>query len=113
YTQEALAKGEVLGCITTLSKPLRGCVAEPLGVMRYHALAHPDLLARCRLKSGKISVHKLLTLPAIIFNRKDAMQDRFLEKYFGLHNPSYPKYFVPALDAFERAIELGVGWGIV
>lgn len=113
YTHEALAKGEVAGCVTTLSRPMKGCVAEPLGVMRYQALAHPDLAQKVTLKSGRISTHRLLSRPAIIFNRKDSMHDRFLEKYLELKQPSYPKYFVPALDAFECAIEIGLGWGVV
>lgn len=113
HTHESLANGEVVGCVTTLARPMKGCVAEPLGVMRYQGLAHPDLIARCQLKSGRVSVHRLLGEPAIIFNRKDAMHDRFVQRHLGLRQPSYPKYFVPALDAFERAIELGMGWGVV
>ena len=113
HTHESLATGEVAGCVTTLSKPMKGCIAEPLGVMRYQGLAHPDLVQKVTLKSGRISTHRLLSRPAIIFNRKDAMHDRFLEKYLELKQPSYPKYFVPALDAFECAIEIGLGWGVV
>jgi len=113
HTHESLATGEVAGCVTTLPRPMKGCVSEPLGVMRYQGLAHPDLLQKVTSKSGRISTHELLSRPAIIFNRKDAMHDRFLEKYFELKQPSYPKYFVPALDAFECAIEIGLGWGVV
>ena len=67
----------------------------------------------CRTASGAVSVHKLLQQPAIIFNRKDALQDAFLAQHFGLHTPQYPRHFAPAIDAFEAAIELGLGWGMV
>ncbi|AWB34603.1 HTH-type transcriptional regulator ArgP [Orrella marina] len=113
YTHEALASGEVVGCVTTLSRPMKGCVAEPLGVMTYRGLAHPAFLDRCRSTQGELSIHKLLSRPAIIFNRKDALHDQFIQTHLGLRQPSYPRYFVPALDAFERAIELGLGWGVV
>ena len=113
HTHAALKNGDVLGCITTSAIPMNGCVAEPLGQMRYRCLARPDLVARCRSPNGQVSIHKLLKIPAIIFNQKDALQDTFLLKYFDLHTPQYPKHYVPAIEAFAQAIELGLGWGMV
>lgn len=37
--------------------------------------------------------------PAVIFSRKDALQDTFLARH--------------AVDAFELALELGMGWGML
>jgi len=68
---------------------------------------------RCRSSRGAVSVHQLLAQPAIIFNRKDALQDAFLLQHFGLKQPNYPRHYAPAVDAFETAIELGLGWGMV
>jgi LysR family transcriptional regulator (chromosome initiation inhibitor) len=113
HTHAALKNGDVLGCVTTLATAMQGCVAEPLGQMRYRCLARPDLVARCRTPSGQVSIHKLLKMPAIIFNQKDALQDTFLFKYFGLQTPQYLKHYVPAIEAFTQAIELGLGWGMV
>ena len=113
HTHEALQSGAVMGCVTTLAEPMKGCLSEPLGIMRYRCLAHRDLLDRCQDSQGRLSVHRLLAQAAIIFNRKDALQDRFLSQHLGLKDPAYPKHFVPALDAFEAAIALGLGWGMV
>jgi len=113
HTHDALKSGDVMGCVTTLAEPMRGCVAEPLGIMRYRCVAAPALVALCRLPGGAVSPHKLLAQPAVIFNRKDALQDTFLAQYFGLSQPHYPRHFAPALDAYETAIELGLGWGMV
>ncbi len=113
HTHDALRSGEVVGCVTTLAEPMRGCVAEPLGVMRYRCVAAPAVVMRCTTASGQISVHRLLAQPAIIFNRKDALQDAFLLQHFGLQQPHYPRHYAPAVDAFEKAIELGLGWGMV
>lgn len=113
HTHGALKSGDVIGCVTTLAEPMRGCVAEPLGVMRYRCVAAPAVAQRCRTPRGAVSPHKLLAHPAIIFNRKDALQDAFLLQHFGLRQPNYPRHFAPAVDAFERAIELGLGWGMV
>lgn len=110
HTHSALKSGDVMGCVTALSTAMRGCVAEPLGVMRYHCVASPAVVQRCRTPKGAVSVHKLLAQPAIIFNRKDALQDAFLEQHFGLRQPRYPRHFAPAVEAFETAIELGLGW---
>lgn len=113
HTHDALKSGDVIGCVTTLAQPMRGCFAEPLGVMRYRCVAAPAVAQRCRTPRGAVSPHRLLSHPAIIFNRKDALQDAFLLQHFGLKQPNYPRHFAPAVDAFERAIELGLGWGMV
>ena len=88
---------------------MRGCVAEPLGTMRYRCMAAPGLIAQW----SAALPHGMLHSPAVIFNRKDALQDAFLARHFGLRNPLYPRHFVPSVDAFEMALELGMGWGMV
>lgn len=113
HTHDALKHGDVMGCVSTLVQPMRGCLAEPLGVMRYRCVASPDVVKRCYTSSGAMSVHRLLATPAVIFNRKDALQDAFLEQHFNLSSPHYPRHFVPAVDAFESALEHGLGWGMV
>jgi LysR family transcriptional regulator (chromosome initiation inhibitor) len=112
HTHDALKSGDVLGCITTLAQAMRGCVAEPLGVMRYRCVATPSL-REAMLVEGHMSIHRLLSMPAVIFNRKDGLQDAFLAQHFGLRQASYPRHFVPSVDGFEMAIALGLGWGMV
>jgi len=113
HTHDALKSGDVVGCVTTLAQAMRGCVAEPLGVMRYRCVASAAMAQRCRTPGGAVSAHRLLAQPAIIFNRKDGLQDAFLQHHFGLRQPHYPRHFAPAVDAFETALELGMGWGMV
>lgn len=113
HTHDALKSGDVAGCVTTLAEPMRGCVAEPLGLMRYRCVAAPNLVASWRGKTGQVVPQRLLASPAIIFNRKDGLQDLFLAQHFGLPDARYPRHFVPAVDAFKAAIELGMGWGML
>ncbi|MGH6640416.1 MAG: ArgP/LysG family DNA-binding transcriptional regulator, partial [Polaromonas sp.] len=144
HTHDALKSGDVTGCVTTLAQAMRGCVAEPLGLMRYRCVAAPALIAQwgraasggevrragptqaSTAPSGGSAVreatsvgasmalpHRLLRSPAVIFNRKDALQDAFLAQHFNLRDALYPRHFVPAVDAFELALELGMGWGMV
>ena len=109
HTHDSLKTGDVTGCVTTLAQAMRGCVAEPLGTMRYRCVAAPGLIAQW----GAALPHSMLHSPAVIFNRKDALQDAFLVQHFKLRNPLYPRHFVPSVDAFEMALELGMGWGMV
>ena len=113
HTHESLKNGNVLGCVSTQKTAMRGCLAEPLGVLRYRCVAAPAVVAKCRTRSGAVSVHRLLATPAVIFNRKDGLQDDFLAQHFKLVAPQYPRHFVPAVDAFECALEHGLGWGMV
>jgi len=113
HTHDALKSGDVQGCVTTLSQAMRGCVAEPLGTMRYRCVGAASLLEAVQAPGGGLSIHRLLATPAVIFNRKDGLQDAFLHQYFGLKQPAYPRHFAPAVDGFEMAIELGLGWGMV
>ena len=113
HTHDALKHGDVMGCVSTLEHPMRGCLAEPLGVMRYRCVASPEVVKSCHTPSGALSVHHLLATPAVIFNRKDALQDTFLAQHFKLNSPHYPRHCVPAVDAFESALAHGLGWGMV
>lgn len=145
HTLEWLKNGDVMGCVTTLAQPLHGCVAEPLGTMRYRCVAAPvvrDALAHGGTHAGRskargkgtaalsvavqtstppnsgeaaappLGLHQLITQPAIVFNRKDALQDGFLHQCFGVRNVSYPRHYIPAVDAYHDALLSGLGWGM-
>lgn len=112
-TLEWLRNGEVLGCVTTLAQPMRGCMAEPLGMMRYRCLAAPALRDRLGLLEGQSPTLAQLTREAaIVFNRKDALQDRFLQQVYGLTDVNYPRHYIPAVDAYHDALQCALGWGM-
>jgi len=113
HTHEALRNGDVIGCVSTQTVPMKGCLAEPLGVMRYRCVAASAIAEKCVAPNGEVLIHPLLATPAVIFNRKDGLTDVFLEKFFRLSHPNYPRHFVPAVDAFESALEHGLGWGML
>lgn len=113
HTHESLKNGDVVGCVSTQTQAMRGCLAESLGVMRYRCVASPARVRQCHTAGGALSVHRLLAMPAVIFNRKDGLQDAFLVQHFQLTAPQYPRHFLPAVDAFESALAHGLGWGMV
>jgi LysR family transcriptional regulator (chromosome initiation inhibitor) len=111
-TLQWLQNGDVLGCVTELPKPLRGCMAQPLGTMRYHCLGSPAIAKQLRALKRKSQAPALLQIPALCFNAKDHLQDRFLAEAFGLRDASYPRHYFPAGDAYHLAMVQGLGWGL-
>ncbi len=118
HTLEWLKNGDVIGCVTTLATPLRGCVAEPLGTMRYRCVAAPGLQGKlvaklpAKSRGNPPGLHQLITQPAIGFNRKDGLQDQFLQQCFGVTDLSYSRHYIPAADAYRDALISGLGWGM-
>jgi LysR family transcriptional regulator, chromosome initiation inhibitor len=112
HTHEWLRNGEVIGCVSTLAEPLNGCVAEPLGKMRYRCLGSPTLARVIKRDKRSASIHNLLAHPAVCFNRKDGLQDEFIQQHFGLQQANYLKHYFPAVDAYHFALLHGVGWGM-
>jgi LysR family transcriptional regulator (chromosome initiation inhibitor) len=86
FTQELLRSGQVMGCVTTLSQAMRGCTVQPLGAMRYVAVASAEF-ARQRLPQG-LTRKNFNQLPYLSFNRKDDMQAEFVARCLGLRNVS-------------------------
>ncbi|ABL69999.1 LysR family transcriptional regulator ArgP [Paracoccus denitrificans] len=110
HARDWLRQGQVSAAISSDPDPVPGCDALPLGAMRYLALATPDFLAR-HFPDG-VTEAGLRAAPAITFNAKDALQSRWAQKATGrrLHLPGH---LIPASEPFARAVELGLGWGMI
>ncbi len=108
FTQEWLRSGQVLGCVTTLKQPLRGCRLVPLGAMDYVVVASPDY-ARAHAPSG-LTPHNFSRIPFMAFNRKDDMQAKFVGQAFGLRRVALSQVFVPSSEGQVRAVL--AGWGV-
>jgi LysR family transcriptional regulator (chromosome initiation inhibitor) len=108
FTHDWLREGAVLGCVTTVAQPLRGCSVTPLGQMRYVATASPCFLAG-RLPEG---LHRgnFARLPWLVFNRKDDMHTTWVGRAFGLTAPRLVERHVPSTEAQARAAVMG--WGL-
>ncbi|HEU4460543.1 MAG TPA: LysR family transcriptional regulator ArgP [Methylibium sp.] len=115
FTHEWLRQGQVLGCVSTVSKPLRGCTLTALGAMRYIAVASPGFVER-RLggdAAGGLDAHNFAAMPFIVFNRKDDMQALWVERAFGVRKPRLDERYVPSSEAYVRAVAMGWGIGVV
>ena len=110
FTHEWLRQGEVLGCVSTVRQALRGCSVQPLGVMRYVAVASPAFL-REHLPQG-LNAANFTSTPFLVFNRKDDSQVQWVSKAFGVRAPRLQARYVPSSEAYVRAVLMGWGVGV-
>lgn len=105
HSHDLLRAGEVVGAVTSDPTPVQGCSVTPLGVMRYLAVAAPDLLDRLGPRPDWDR------MPMVVFNVKDRLQHEELRR----HTPDEPSlvHEVPSSDDFRAAIEAGLGWGLL
>jgi len=108
HTSALLRSGAVVAALTTDPQPVTGCAVEPLGVMRYLPVAHPDLVARHRAARGAVDWARL---PVLRFNAKDAMQSDVLTSLAPGADPPWSQ--VPDSTAFAHAVRAGLGWGML
>jgi LysR family transcriptional regulator (chromosome initiation inhibitor) len=112
-----LKRGEVSAAVTAAvtapdsarDTPISGCNAMPLGAMRYQPSASPGYMAKWFAKG--ITPQALARAPCLTFNAKDALQRRWIEKYFGT-DITPPAHFIPSTQGFADAAMAGLGWGM-
>lgn len=111
HTYTLLERGLALAAVSTEAQPMRGCVVEPLGVMRYNMMGSPAFARRWF--PGGLAREPARRAPMLVFDRKDMLQAHFMQREFGLAPGSYPCHYIPSSPAFVQAIELGLGYGMV
>jgi len=111
HSVEQLREGTVMAAITSEDIPVQGCTVRRLGSMRYRAAASPAFVERW-LPEG-LTDKALAAAPLLVFDRKDALQDRYLQQRLGGRTVEPPRHYVPASSEFVRAAELGLGWGML
>ncbi|HTN31200.1 MAG TPA: HTH-type transcriptional regulator ArgP [Pseudomonas sp.] len=111
HTYSLLESGLAIGCISTESKPMRGCTAEPLGIMRYRLVASEAF--RQRFFAHGLTRASARRAPVVAYTRKDRLQSAFLLERFGLPPGAYPTHHVPGAEPHYQAIRYGLGYGMV
>lgn len=109
HSTARLRDGTVVGAVTSDPVAVQGCVVRPLGSMTYRALAAPEFAARW-FPAGP-TLGALVVAPVIVFDRKDALQDRYLAARGVDAQP--PRHQVPASSEFVTAAALGLGWAMI
>lgn len=105
-----LREGAVMAGVSASARPIQGCRVEPLGVMRYLALASPDYVER-HFSAG-VNAESLNAAPMLMFNKKDGLQQVFLARLTdALIKP--PTCYVPTTRSFGEAVLRGMAWGMI
>jgi LysR family transcriptional regulator, chromosome initiation inhibitor len=111
HTFKLLTQGLALAGVSTVAEPMRSCQVMALGRMRYRMLASPAFVQRW-FPNG-LQREAARRAPLLVFDRKDSLQADFLAQHLGLPPDSYPMHFLPAADAFFKAICMGLGYGLI
>ncbi|WP_203670982.1 LysR family transcriptional regulator ArgP [Catellatospora methionotrophica] len=110
HTADLLRSGTVMAAVTAQNVPVQGCRSQRLGAMGYRAVAAPAMFATWF--ADGVTPRALADAPMLVVNRKDRLQHRFL-RTLTRRELDPPSHYVPSVTAFEEAIRLGLGWGMV
>jgi len=109
HSTDLLRDGSVLGAVTAIAQALPGCNVKKLGVMRYVPVASPGFVAR-HFADG-VNASSLGQAPMLVFNRKDALQWRFIHSVTRARLAP-PMHYLPSSTAFVEGAALGLGWAM-
>ncbi|PTT93055.1 ArgP/LysG family DNA-binding transcriptional regulator [Pelomonas sp. HMWF004] len=114
FTHDSLRQGAVLGCVSTVAEALQGCRVQPLGVMRYVAVASPGFVASQLQGDPVHGLHagNFADTPFLVFNRKDDSQVQWVSQAFSVRAPRLRERFVPSSEAYVSAAVMGWGVGV-
>ncbi|WP_374999968.1 LysR family transcriptional regulator ArgP [Aeromicrobium sp. CTD01-1L150] len=108
-TARLLTDGVVMAAVTSRSTPVPGCRVEPLGALMYVPVAAPAWIQRWdRGSTGETLAHA----PRVDYDRHDTLQVRWLSQQ-DVTAPTAARHLVPSSHDFARAVELGLGWGLL
>jgi LysR family transcriptional regulator (chromosome initiation inhibitor) len=106
---ELLRRGEVLAAVTSNAAPVQGCNSLALGRLRYVASASPAFMRRWFARG--VDAAALEQAPCLVFNRKDALQARWLQRV-SRRALQPPCHWLPSAQGFVEAVLAGIGWGM-
>lgn len=109
YTSEWLQQGKVIAAVSGSEKPIAGCRRFSLGVLRYHATASPEFVARY-FPHG-VTLVALSHAPTLTFNQKDRLQLAWVRRTLEA-DVNLPTHWVPSTQSFVDATLMSMAWGM-
>ncbi|WP_325891737.1 LysR family transcriptional regulator ArgP [Grimontia sp. NTOU-MAR1] len=110
-TLNRLRSGEAVVAISNEVTPLKGCVAESLGVMEYLCVCTPAFKATY-FPDG-LNAEAVSRAPAVVFDRFDDMHTQFVSERFQLPTPGWRSHMVRSSEAFVKMAKLGVAYCLI
>lgn len=106
-----LRAGTVMAAVTAEHTAVQGCTSVPLGSMRYFPMATPAFYDRYIAPAESLAA-ALADAPMMNYDRKDTLQHRYARS-IARRRVDPPQHFVPSSEAFNAAVRMGIGWGVV
>ena len=110
HTLNLLRAGDVQAAVTTEKQAVAGCDVTPLGSLRYVATCSPEF-AQKWFPEG-VTAQAIEQAPALVFDRRDNLQDHWVRAEFGGTVPIRRQHMLPSTKGFVSAAEAGLGWGM-
>lgn len=110
-THRLLKDGEVVGCVSARAEPMQGCRVERLGSMEYRLMGAPDFAKQWFARG--FTAEAAEKAPVVIFNHKDATQDKIFRLLLGKPPRKAPMFYMPSSDKFVELVALGLAYGMI
>ncbi len=110
-TLDYLKNGLVSACLSTSEKAITGGKVQFLGEMDYILVASPEFAKK--YFSKETPKECLSKAPAIKFDEKDQLYDKYLEKFFNLRGKELNYHIVPSVRGFKKFALLGHGCALI
>ncbi len=107
-TLDKLRRGEAIGAVSVIEKPLKGYRSVKLGEMEYCLVASKGFAKKYFPDGVKQSSLKMA--PAISYDHKDDMHARYIAKHFSIASSEYYCHCVRSSDAFLELVKQGVAY---
>ncbi len=110
HTENSLKSGDALAAVTSTDTPVQGCRRVSLGAMEYIAIATPEY--HQAVFSDGVSLKTLQKSECIAFDRKDTIQEQWMEECFG-QIVEVGAHYVPSYEGYLETCLNGTAWGLV
>lgn len=111
-TLDYFKKGLASACLSTSDKPITGCQVDFLGYMDYLLVASPEFKKQYFSKEKDFKKN-LIEAPAVIFDVKDTLHRRYLEKFFDIYDEAPSYQIIPSVHGFRQFAVLGFGYALI
>lgn len=101
-TLNSLLNGEVVGAISSQSKPIIGGKCDYIGSLDYVLAASPAFAQRYFPRG--VTKEALLKAPIISFNKNEDSHQIFLQQFFGIAEGNLLSHVVPSSEAYVQLV---------
>jgi LysR family transcriptional regulator (chromosome initiation inhibitor) len=110
HTEQGLRSGNAVAAVTASERPVPGCRRTSLGSMDYLAVATPDFIRR---EIGpEITLTRLARAPALMFDRKDTLNEQWMMLAFG-QSVALSCHMIPSFEGLIACCLGEVGWTLL